>query len=45
MGGACSTHGEMRSAYTFFIGSLKGRDQSEDVGVDRKIILKWILRK
>jgi hypothetical protein len=25
--------------------SLKGRDHSEDLSVDERIILKWILRK
>jgi hypothetical protein len=25
--------------------SLKGRDHSKDVSVDRRIILKWILEK
>jgi hypothetical protein len=27
----------------FGLKSLKGRDFSEDVGVDERIILKWIL--
>jgi hypothetical protein len=35
--------GEMRNAYRVLIGNLKGRDHSDDVGVDRKIILEWIL--
>jgi hypothetical protein len=25
--------------------NLKGRDHSEDLGVDRKIILEWVLGK
>jgi hypothetical protein len=25
------------------VGKLKGRDHSEDLGVDGRIILKWIL--
>jgi hypothetical protein len=29
----------------FFLQNLKGRDHLEDLGVDGKIILKWILRK
>jgi hypothetical protein len=39
MGGACSTHG--RDAYKI----LKGRDQLEDICIDGKIILEWILGK
>jgi hypothetical protein len=27
------------------LGSLKGRDHSENVGVDDRIILKWIWKK
>jgi hypothetical protein len=37
--------GEMRNATQFLLGSLKGRYLSEDLGVDVRIILKWILRK
>jgi hypothetical protein len=33
--------GEVRNAYK--IENLKGRDYSEDLGVDCKIILEWIL--
>jgi hypothetical protein len=29
----------------FWLPSLKGRDNSEDLGADERIILKWILRK
>jgi len=29
----------------FWSETLKAREYSEDVGVDWKIILKWILRK
>jgi hypothetical protein len=33
-------------AYTgFWWGNLRERDHSEDPGVDRRIILKWIFRK
>jgi hypothetical protein len=41
---AYSTHGEMKSAYSFFY-SLKGRDHSEDLGADGRIILKFIVGK
>jgi hypothetical protein len=37
--------GEMRNAYKILVGNLKGRDYSEDLGVDRKILLQWILGK
>jgi hypothetical protein len=39
MGGACSAHDETRNAYKIFV-SLKGRDHSEDLGVDGSIIFK-----
>jgi hypothetical protein len=29
----------------FWLENLKGREHSEDVGVDEKIILEWILGK
>jgi hypothetical protein len=29
----------------FWSENLKGRDDSEDLGVDRRIILEWILEK
>jgi hypothetical protein len=45
MGGAFSSHGEMRNAYKMFLESLKGRDCSEDLGVDVRIILKLISGK
>jgi len=45
MGGACSTYGEMRDAYKVWSKNPKGRDHSEYLGVDGKIILEWILGK
>jgi hypothetical protein len=36
---------EMRDAYRSLVGNLKGRDYSEDLGVDGKIILERILGK
>jgi hypothetical protein len=36
MGGAVSTHGREKQ---------KGRDHTEDLGVDGKLILEWILNK
>jgi hypothetical protein len=35
--------GKMRNAYKILLEILKGRDRSEDLGVDGMIILKWIL--
>jgi len=29
----------------FWLESLKGRDHSEDLGIDGKITLEWILQK
>jgi hypothetical protein len=37
--------GEILNAYKYGSERLKGRDQSEDLGVDRKAILEWILGK
>jgi hypothetical protein len=32
--------GEMRNAYKILVGKLEGRDHSEELGVDTRIILK-----
>jgi hypothetical protein len=44
MGGAWSANWELRNAYTVLVGNLKRRDRSEDLGIDGKLILKWIFR-
>jgi hypothetical protein len=36
---------EMRNAYIILAGFLKGKYHSEDVDVDDRIILEWILGK
>jgi hypothetical protein len=36
---------EVRNAYTILVGSLKGREHSEDLGVDGRVKFKWILRQ
>jgi hypothetical protein len=36
---------EMRNACNILFGNLKGRDQSEDLGVDEKIISVCVLEK
>jgi hypothetical protein len=37
--------GEVRNAYTVFVGNLKGRDHSEDLGVDVRITSGQTLKK
>jgi hypothetical protein len=44
MGRACSTHGREEKCNIFLV-KLKGRDHSEAVGVEGRIILEWILEK
>jgi hypothetical protein len=34
---------EMRNTYNTLIGRPKGRDQSEDLGIEGRIISEWIL--
>jgi hypothetical protein len=36
---------EMRNAYKMLVGKPEGRKPLEDLGVDGKIILNWILGK
>jgi hypothetical protein len=42
MGRTCSAHEENGMRTKFWLESLKGRDHSEDLGVDGMIRLKWI---
>jgi hypothetical protein len=37
--------GEMRNAYAVLGGNLKERDRPEDLDVNGKIILEWVLGK
>jgi hypothetical protein len=37
--------GEMRGVYRVLVGKSDGRDHLEDLGVDGRIILRWIFRK
>jgi hypothetical protein len=41
MGGTCSMHGG--DVKYLQLENLKGRDQPEDLGIDGKIILEWIV--
>jgi hypothetical protein len=43
MGETCTTHGGDDTR--FWLGNLKGRDHSEDLGIDGKIILEWIIER
>jgi hypothetical protein len=36
---------EMRNAYIIFVRKHEGRDHTEDLGIDRRITLVWILGK
>jgi len=45
MGGTCSTHrGEERYIHGFN-GEAYGNNHLEEIGVDERIILRWIFRK
>jgi hypothetical protein len=37
--------GEMRNAYKILFPNVKGKDHSEDLRVDGKVILEWIFWK
>jgi hypothetical protein len=44
MGGTCGTYGERRGADGILVRK-PARDTFEDLGVDGKIILKWIFKE
>jgi hypothetical protein len=45
----CTGHVEKENAYSFsflyFLRNITSRDYAEDVGTNRRIILKWIVMK
>jgi len=46
MGGVCRTYGgEERCIQGFRWGNLKERHHLEDIGVNGRIILRWMLKK
>jgi hypothetical protein len=45
MGGACSTYGRDEKYTENFGRKSEGRDHSEDLDVDGRIILEWSLEK
>jgi hypothetical protein len=46
VGGACSTYGRNEKCVEiFFSENVKGKNIFEDLSVDERIILKWVLKK
>jgi hypothetical protein len=45
LAGYAARMGEMRNESRFWPENLNGRDHAEEIGIDRKIILEWILRE
>jgi hypothetical protein len=45
MGRAFSTHGEMKMHTKIWLENVKGRGHSEELGVEGKTILEWVLGK
>jgi hypothetical protein len=45
MGKTCSTYGKKEVCTGFWWGNLRERDHLEDLGIEGRIILRWILRK
>jgi hypothetical protein len=45
MGGACGAYGRQERCRVFWWGNLKERNPLEDLGVDGRVVLKWISKK
>jgi hypothetical protein len=45
MGKSCDMHGRNEKVIQNLSENLKGRNHSEDLGIDVRIILEWILGK
>ena len=46
MGEACSTYGGAGEVHkVFWLGDLKDRDRLENLGVDVRIILRWMTKQ
>jgi hypothetical protein len=45
MSGACSAHGELRSAYRIFYGKSEGKKPLEELGLDGSLAFKWTVGK
>jgi hypothetical protein len=41
----CHEGGRIELCAGFWLGNLNVRDHLEDLGVDERVILKWILKK
>jgi len=46
MDGTCSTNVDIRNPYNILVGKPEGnKNHSENLGIDGRIILEWILEK